>query len=105
MSNNMNNINQLMKQAQQMQAKLMEAQNKMNELEITGTSGGGMVTVVISGKVEIKKLTIDPKLLHPDEAEIVSDLIVAAFNDAKSKLETKMSEQMGSFLPPGMKMP
>ena len=52
----------------------------------------------------MKKATIDPKLLSPDEAEIVSDLIVAAFSDAKSKLEAKMSEQMGSFLPPGMKM-
>lgn len=88
-----------------MQAKLMEAQNKLNELEITGTSGGGMVTITISGKCEMKKLTIDPKLLSPDEAEIVSDLVVAAFSDAKSKLEAKMSEQMGGFLPSGMKMP
>lgn len=101
----MNNINQLMKQAQQMQAKLMEAQNKMNTLEIMGTSGGEMVTVVINGKIEIKKLNIDPKLLQPDEAEIISDLIIAAFNDAKSKLEAKISEEMGGFLPPGMKMP
>jgi DNA-binding YbaB/EbfC family protein len=101
----MNNFNQLMKQAQQMQAKLMEAQNKMNELEITGTSGGGMVSVVINGKVEMKKLSIDPKLMSPDEAEIVADLVVAAFNDAKSKLEAQMSDQMGGLIPPGMKMP
>ncbi|MDR0968575.1 MAG: YbaB/EbfC family nucleoid-associated protein [Holosporaceae bacterium] len=99
------NINQLMKQAQQMQAKLMEAQNKMNGIEIVGTSGGGMVEVVISGKGDMKKLKLEPKLLSPDEADIVSDLIVAAFNDAKSKLEVKMSEQMGEFLPSGMKMP
>jgi DNA-binding YbaB/EbfC family protein len=100
-----NNMNQLMKQAQQMQAKFLEAQNKMNELEITGTAGGEMVTLIINGKIEIKKLTIDPKLLQSDEAEIVSDLIIAAFNDAKSKLEAEMLEKMGGFLPPGMKIP
>ena len=101
----MSNLNQLMKQAQQMQAKLMEAQSKMNELEITGTSGGGMVSVVISGKFDIKKISIDPKLMSPDDVSIVEDLIVAAYNDAKSKLESKMTEQMGSLLPSGMKMP
>lgn len=100
-----NNFNQLMKQAQEMQAKLMAAQNKMNELEVSGTSGGGMVTVVISGKGDMKKLTIDPKLLSPDDVEMVEDLIVAAFNDAKSKLEAKISEQMGGILPQGMKLP
>jgi DNA-binding YbaB/EbfC family protein len=101
----MNNFNQLMKQAQQMQAKLMEAQNKINDLEIRGTSGGGMVSVVISGKTEIKKLIIDPKLMSPDEVDILSDLIIAAFNDAKSKLEADMSEHMGGLFPAGMKMP
>jgi DNA-binding YbaB/EbfC family protein len=101
----MNNFNQLMKQAQQMQTKLMEAQNKINDLEITGTSGGGMVSVVINGKIDIKKLIIDPKFMSPDDAEIVSDLIVAAFNDAKAKLEVEMAEHMGGLVPPGMKMP
>jgi DNA-binding YbaB/EbfC family protein len=101
----MNNFNQLVKQAQQMQAKLLEAQNKMNEIEITGTSGGGMVVLVLSGKYEMKKLTVDPKLLSPDEAEILADLIVAAYSDAKSKLEAKITEQMGGLVPPGMKMP
>jgi DNA-binding YbaB/EbfC family protein len=101
----MNNFNQLMKQAQQMQAKLMEAQNKINDLEITGTSGGGMVSVVISGKIDIRKLTVDPKLMSPDEADILSDLIIAAFNDAKSKLEAEMTEHMGGLVPPGMKLP
>jgi DNA-binding YbaB/EbfC family protein len=99
------NLNKLMKQAEQMQAKLMEAQNKLNDLEIVGTSGGGMVTVLVSGKGTMKKLTIDPKLLSPNEVEIVEDLVVAAFNDAKSKLEAKMSDQMSEFLPPGMGMP
>ncbi|MDR1560895.1 MAG: YbaB/EbfC family nucleoid-associated protein [Holosporaceae bacterium] len=100
----MNNFSQLMKQAQQMQAKLLEAQNKMNDVEICGSSGGEMVNVVISGKGEMKKLTIDPKLMTPEDVDIVSDLVVAAFNDAKSRLEAKMSEQMGDVLPPGMKL-
>lgn len=100
-----NNFNQLLKQAQQMQEKLMEAQNKMSGLEITGTSGGGMVSITINGKNEMKKVQIDPKLLSPNEAEIVCDLITAAYNDAKSKLEAKMSEQMGGILPLGMKLP
>ena len=84
-----NNFNQLLKQAQQMQEKLMEAQNKMSGLEITGTSGGGMVSITINGKNEMRKVQID----------------TAAYNDAKSKLEAKMSEQMGGILPPGMKLP
>ena len=100
-----NNFNQLMKQAQEMQAKLMEAQGKINDLEIEGTSGGGMVTVVISGRIDLKKIAIDPSLLSEDNADIVSDLIIAAFNDAKAKLEAKVSENMGGLLPPGMKLP
>lgn len=100
-----NNFNQLLKEAQAMQAKLLEAQNKLNDLEITGLSGGGMVTVVINGQAKMEKVTIDPKLMSPDEKEVVEDLIVAAYNDAKSKLESKISEQMGGIIPPGMKLP
>ncbi|MBQ3565044.1 MAG: YbaB/EbfC family nucleoid-associated protein [Alphaproteobacteria bacterium] len=101
----MNNFNQLLKQAQQMQSKLMEAQKEMENLEIDGTSGGGMVSIVINGKGDIKKLQIDPKLMVPDEADIVSDLVIAAYNDAKSKLETTISANMSNLLPPGMKLP
>lgn len=101
----MSNLNQLMKQAQQMQAKLLEAQNKMNDMEIIGTSGGGMVAITINGKHEVKKVYIDPKIVSPNEAEILCDLVTAAFNDAKSKLESKMSTEMGGLLPPGMKLP
>ena len=100
-----NNFNQLLKQAQQMQEKLMEAQNKLNGLDITGTSGGGMVSITINGKGEMKKVQIDPKLMSPDDVEIVCDLVTAAYNDARSKLEATMSEQMGGLLPPGMKLP
>jgi DNA-binding YbaB/EbfC family protein len=101
----MNNFDQLMKQARQMQEKLTEVGNKMSAVTVTGSSGGGLVTVVIDGKANLKKLHIDPKLMSPDETDILSDLIVAAFNDAKSKLEAEVSEKMSGLLPPGMKMP
>jgi DNA-binding YbaB/EbfC family protein len=94
-----------MKQARQMQEKLAEMQNKISDMEISGSSGGGMVSVLIDGKINIKKINIDPKLMSPDEADIVADLIVAAFNDARSKLESEMNDKMGGLLPPGMKMP
>lgn len=74
------NINQLMKQAQQMQKNLLDAQNKLAETELTGSSGNGMVIIVINGKGDIKSLTIDPKLMIPEEADIVSDLVIAAYN-------------------------
>jgi DNA-binding YbaB/EbfC family protein len=98
-------MNQLMRQAQQMQAKLIEAQNKLNELEVIGSSGGGMVTVTLNGKGEMKKIYIDVKLANPEDLEIISDLIVAAHNDAKAKIETKMTEEMENFMPAGMKLP
>ncbi|MDR3186861.1 MAG: YbaB/EbfC family nucleoid-associated protein [Holosporaceae bacterium] len=100
----MSNLNQLMRQAQEMQSRLLEAQKKMENFEIFGDSGGGMVTVVIGGKGEAKKITIDPKLMLPEDAEVVGDLIVVAFNNAKEKLEAKMREEMGVMLPPGMKL-
>jgi DNA-binding YbaB/EbfC family protein len=101
----MGNLNQLMKQAQQMQAKLAEAQKKIEELTLSGTSGGGMVTIDINGKGNILKVNIDPKLLEPSEGEIISDLIVAAYADAKGKLETQMESEMSGIMPQGMKLP
>ena len=100
----MNNINQLIKQAQEMQAKFMDAQEKISKVDILGDAGGGMVTVVIGGKGEAKKVTIDPQLMVPEEAEVVADLVVVAFNNAKEKLEIKIREEMGIMLPPGMKL-
>ncbi len=99
------NINQLMKQAQQMQKNLAEAQNKLAETEFSGSSGNGMVKITINGKYDIKSLNIDSTLMIPDEADIVSDLIIAAYNDAKAKLEAKTAENMGGILPPGMSLP
>ena len=82
----MTNFVDLMKQAQKMQKQLMDAQKKVDELFVEGASGGGMVTIKLSGKFEIQSLVIDPKLMVPDDATIVSDLVVAAYNDAKKKV-------------------
>ncbi len=106
----MKNIGQLMKQAQEMQAKMQEMQERLAEIEVTGTSGAGMVTVTMNGKAEVRTVKIDPKLLDGEEAEVVEDLIVAAFTDAKGKVETRAQEEMskltgGLDLPPGFNMP
>jgi DNA-binding YbaB/EbfC family protein len=106
----MKNINQLMKQAQEMQAKMAEMQEKMGQTVIDGTSGGGLVTVTVSGKGEMKALKIDPSLVNGEEIEVLEDLIVAAYNDARIKAETLSQEEMskltgGLNLPGGMKLP
>ena len=106
----MKNIGQMMKQAQEMQTKLQEMQAKLAEVELPGTSGGGMVTVTLNGKGEMKKVKLDPKLFQSADAEMAEDLIVAAFNDAKGKVEAHMAQEMakitgGLNLPPGMKLP
>jgi DNA-binding YbaB/EbfC family protein len=79
-------------------------------VEVSGSSGGGMVTVLMTGKGDAKKITLDPKLVSPTDVEMLEDLIVAAFNDAKSKVErhvaTETEKMMGGLqLPPGVKLP
>jgi hypothetical protein len=106
----MKNLGQLMKQAQEMQAKMAEMQDLMGTIEIDGISGGGMVAVTLNGKGEMCRMRVDPSLIKADEAEILEDLIVAAHNDAKSKVEARVQEEtqklMGGLpLPPGMKLP
>lgn len=103
-------IGKLMKQAGEMQAKMQEMQEKLAELEVAGEAGGGMVKVVLNGKGYAKAVAIERSLMKEDDAEILEDLIAAAINDAKSKLETQSAEQMkeltaGMPLPPGMKLP
>jgi len=103
-------IGKIMKQAGEMQAKMQAMQEKLGDLEISGEAGGGMVKVVINGKGYAKAVAIDRELMNADEAEILEDLIAAAINDAKSKLEVQTAEQMkemtaGLPLPPGMKLP
>jgi nucleoid-associated protein EbfC len=105
----MKNLNQMMKQAQQLQQKMAEMQEKLNQYELTGSSGAGMVQVTMNGKGEMKALKIDPSLLDPKEVEVLEDLIIAACNDAKAKIEQHMSDEMakitGGMNIPGFKMP
>lgn len=106
----MKNLGQMMKQAQQMQTKMQEMQEKLGEMELSGTSGAGMVTVTLNGKGEMRRVKIDPTLFNSNDAEVVEDLIVAAFADAKGKLEAVQAEEMskitgGLNLPPGMTLP
>ena len=78
----MKNLGQMMKQAQEMQTKMQEMQEKLADIELSGTSGAGMVTVTLNGKAEMRRVKIDPSLFNSNEAEVVEDLIVAAFADA-----------------------
>jgi DNA-binding YbaB/EbfC family protein len=100
----------MMKKAQAMQAKLQEAQEELGRIEVEGASGGGMVTVTMTAKGDLKSVAIDPSLLTPSDKEMVEDLIIAAFGDAKAKAERAAGEKMqeltaGLPLPPGMKLP
>lgn len=103
----MSQFSNLMKQAQQMQAKLDAVQKEIYALEVTGTSGGGMVSVTISGKHNLLKVSIDKSLMNPGEEEIVADLIVAAHSEAKAKLEEIVQEKnpFTDMLPAGIKLP
>ena len=106
----MKNLGQMMKQAQAMQTKMAEMQEKLAEMEVVGQSGGGMVKATLNGKSELRSLKVDPSLIDPNEAEVMEDLIVAAVNDAKIKVEAAVAEQMkqvtgGLDLPPGFKLP
>ena len=104
------NIGNMMKQAQQLQKKMSDTQEKLNSIEVEGSSGGGMVKVISTAKGEIKRISIDDSLMKQEEKEITEDLIVAAINDAKQKGEAATQEEMkkvtgGISLPPGMKLP
>ena len=93
----MMNIQGLMKQAQMMQKKMQEEQNRLAEEEVDGTSGGGMVKVTLNGKFAMTKINIDKSLIDPEETEVIEDLIMAAYNDAKDKVDAKMAESMNSL--------
>jgi len=105
----MKDISQIMRQAQQMQAKINEAQKKLEAMEVEGSSGGGMVKLRISGKNVLLSINIDPSLMAADEREILEDLIKAAHDDARRKLEDTQNEMKGLSgglgILPGFKMP
>jgi nucleoid-associated protein EbfC len=96
------NIQQMMKQAQQLQERL---QKQMAELRVEGNAGGGMVTVVVNGAKQVQTIKIDPEVVSKDDVEMLQDLIVAAINDAQRKADEEMAQNMGGMLPPGMKLP
>ena len=105
----MKNFAGMMKQAQELQGRMTEMQAEMERARIEGQSGGGLVAVTMNGKGDLAGIRIDPSLLKPEEAEILEDLIAAAHNDAKAKVERLMQEKMQSLtgglpLPPGMKL-
>jgi DNA-binding YbaB/EbfC family protein len=100
----------LMKQAQQMQAKMAEAQLELEQTVVEGEAGGGLVKVVLTAKGSMRSVSIDPSLLKPDEKEILEDLILTAHMQARAKAEDAMAEKMkaltgGLPLPPGFKLP
>ena len=95
------NIQQMMKQAQQMQERL---QKQMAEMKVEATAGGGMVTVVINGTKQIQSLKIDPEVVSKDDVEMLQDLILAAINDAQRKVDDALQQQMGGMMG-GLKIP
>ena len=102
------NIAQLMQQAQKMQENMQRAQEELAQLEVTGNAGGGLVAVTLSGRMECRKLRIDPSAAS--DLEMLEDLVAAAFNDAVNKVNAASQEKMGAAtagmpLPPGMKLP
>jgi DNA-binding YbaB/EbfC family protein len=106
----MKNIGQMMKQAQAMQQKMLDMQAKIAEVEREGQAGGGMVKATLNGKGEAKRVEIDKSLLDPNEVEMLEDLVVAAFNDAKKKIDDYTAAETaqamnGMNLPAGLKLP
>ncbi len=106
----MKNLGQMMKQAQQMQSRMAELQARLGEMEVDGQSGGGLVRATLSGKGELRRLKVDPSLAKPEETEVLEDLVVAAVNDARQRVDAMVAEEMskltgGLQLPPGMKLP
>ena len=102
------NIAQLMQQAQKLQENLQRAQEELANLEVTGSAGGGMVSVTLTGTKECRKVRIDPSVLA--DPEMAEDLVAAAFNDASNKVDAESKAKMGAAsagmqLPPGMKLP
>lgn len=102
-------LGNLMKQAQKMQANMQKAQEEIARMEVTGQAGGGLVTVIMNGKHEVRRVEIDDSLFE-DDRDMVADLVAAAFNDAVRRVQETTQEKMaemtsGMGLPPGMKLP
>lgn len=96
------NMNQLMKQAQKMQKQMEEAQADLENKTLEVSAGGGVVKIVITGKKEIKELTIDPSAVDPEDVEMLQDLLISAVNEALRQADEMSQKEMGKFMPPGM---
>jgi len=106
----MKNLGQLMKQAQAMQSKMAEMQAQLEAVEMIGVAGGGMVELTLNGKGDVKRVKLDKAVVDPADVEVLEDLIVAAFNDARAKVNAHAEAEMhkltgGLNLPGGMKLP
>ncbi len=106
----MKNLGNMLKQAQQMQARMQEMQARLEAQEVEGSAGAGMVKVTLTGKGDLRRVAIDPSLMTAEDREVLEDLLVAAHADAKQKVEATMAEEMqkataGLNLPAGMKLP
>jgi hypothetical protein len=106
----MKNIGNMLKEAQKLQTRMAEMQQRLGETEMEGASGGGLVTVTLNGKGEMRRIKIDRSLADPNEMEMLEDLVVAATNDAKGKIEAHLQQEMqkvagGLPLPEGFKLP
>ena len=106
----MSNLSQMLKQAQDMQAKMEEVQARLEDTLVEGQAGGGLVKITLNGKGIMKRIDVDPSLLEGEEKEVLEDLIVAAHNEAKAMVEDVSKDEMsavtgGLSLPPGMKLP
>jgi DNA-binding YbaB/EbfC family protein len=104
------NLGNMLKQAQQMQSRMQEMQAKLEATEVEGQAGAGMVKVKLTGKGDLRRVSIDPSLMAAEDREVLEDLIVAAHADAKQKVEATMAEEMqkataGMGLPAGLKLP
>jgi len=104
------NLGKMMKQAQELQSKMAEMQERLAEAEVEGSAGAGMVTAVMNGKNELKRLKIDPSLVDPADVEVLEDLVIAAVNDARTRVEQHVKAEMskltgGLNLPAGLNLP
>lgn len=97
-------IGNIMKQAQEMQANMEKAQQELANVEVTGQAGGGMVQITMTGKHDVKRVSIEDSLFEEDK-ELLEDLIAAAVNDAARQVEKTTQDRMSGLMPPGMKMP
>ena len=106
----MKDLGNLMKQAKEMQERMAKFQEELGALEIEGQAGAGLVKVTLTGKMDMRRVKIDPSLLKPEDAEMAEDLVAAAYNDARRKVEERVQGETQSMmgglqLPPGMKLP